>query len=376
VRARVAIYNSLRVIMRYKLCSATAAFTLALMVIMDVSGYACTTFIVGERDSQLFGRNYDWGFGDGYVIVNKKGVHKEAFKSRIDGENGQPATWTSRFGSVTFNQYGREFPQGGMNEAGLIVETMALSSTKFPASDSRPYLPNALLWRQYLLDTCSSVRDVIESDSKVRISYDASRGIGIHLQILDRDGNAAIIEFLEGKTVVYTDESLPVKALSNDTYQESLEYWKTGTSPIWDSGNSIERFTTAANFVQNQSTAISEPSLEQTFDYLGRVASHSTRWSIAYDNRGMKIHLRTDGNARIRTIDVAKFDFSCKTPVMALNINDNLAGDVTHNFQNYDPETNIRLVKTSFGKLGSRVQVPDRIVEFLGKYPQQCKCQE
>jgi choloylglycine hydrolase len=280
------------------------------------------------------------------------------------------------FGSVTFNQYGREFPQGGMNEAGLVVESMALKSTRFPAPDSRSYFPNALLYRQYLLDTCSSVKDVIESDSKVRISYDASKGIGIHLQILDRDGNAAIIEFLDGKTVVYTGESMPVRVLANDTYQESLEYWKRGMSPIWDSGNSIERFTTAANLVQNNAMALSKPSLEQTFDYLGRVASNSTRWSIVYDNRGMKIHLRTESNARVRTIDVAKFDFSCKTPVMALNINDNLAGDVTRNFQNYDPETNTQLVKTSNRKLGSRFRLPDQVLEFLGKYPQQCKCQE
>jgi penicillin V acylase-like amidase (Ntn superfamily) len=179
--------------MRYKLCGAVAAFTVVFMVIVHVSGYACTTFIVGERDSQLFGRNYDRGFGDGYVIANKRGVYKAAFKSGLDGENGQPAAWTSRFGSLTFNQYGREFPQGGMNEAGLVVETMALMCTRFPAPDSRPYFPSPLLWRQYLLDTCSSVRDVIESDSKVRISYDASKGIGIHLQILDREGNAAII---------------------------------------------------------------------------------------------------------------------------------------------------------------------------------------
>ena len=123
----------------------------------------------------------------------------------------------------------------------------------------------------------------------------------------------------------------------------------------------------------------SRPSLEQAFDILGRVASHRTRWSIVYDNRGMKIHLRTDGNARIRTIDVAKFDFSCETPVKALDINDNLAGDVTHNFQNYDPKANMRLVKTSLEKLRSRfrrLRVTDQAVKFIGTYPQQRKCQE
>lgn len=29
--------------------------------------------------------------------------------------------WTSRYASVTFNQWGREFPMDGMNEAGLVV---------------------------------------------------------------------------------------------------------------------------------------------------------------------------------------------------------------------------------------------------------------
>ena len=49
--------------MRYKLCGAVAAFTVVFMVIVHVSGYACTTFILGERDSQLFGRNYVPCFG-------------------------------------------------------------------------------------------------------------------------------------------------------------------------------------------------------------------------------------------------------------------------------------------------------------------------
>ena len=37
---------------------------------------------------------------------------------------GTPASWVSKYGSVTFNQYGRELPTGGMNEAGLVVETI------------------------------------------------------------------------------------------------------------------------------------------------------------------------------------------------------------------------------------------------------------
>jgi len=72
---------------------------------------------VRSKGRVLFGRNYDWNFGDGLIFVNKRGVAKTSSGS----ESPNPAKWISRYGSVTFNQYGRENPTGGMNEAGLVV---------------------------------------------------------------------------------------------------------------------------------------------------------------------------------------------------------------------------------------------------------------
>ena len=54
------------------------------------------------------------------------------------------ATWTAQYGSITFNQYGRELPTGGINEAGLVVESMALSEARYPEPDHRPYIGAAL----------------------------------------------------------------------------------------------------------------------------------------------------------------------------------------------------------------------------------------
>jgi choloylglycine hydrolase len=34
--------------------------------------------------------------------------------------DGKTISWISKYGSITFNQYGREFPTGGMNEKGLV----------------------------------------------------------------------------------------------------------------------------------------------------------------------------------------------------------------------------------------------------------------
>ena len=96
---------------------------LLLLFVREVT--ACTTFC--SREPLLFGKNYDWSLGEGLLIVNKREVQKEALTE------DRPARWTSRFGSVTFNQYGREFPNGGMNERGLVVELMWLDETEYPA---------------------------------------------------------------------------------------------------------------------------------------------------------------------------------------------------------------------------------------------------
>ena len=65
--------------------------------------------------------------------------------------DGNTISWVSQYGSITFNQYGKEFPTGGMNEKGLVVELMWLDGTIYPQPDERPAI-GVLQWIQYQLD--------------------------------------------------------------------------------------------------------------------------------------------------------------------------------------------------------------------------------
>jgi penicillin V acylase-like amidase (Ntn superfamily) len=56
---------------------------------------------------------------DGQVFVNKWGVKKTTFCSKNHKSNN-PVTWISKYGSITFTQYGCEFATSGINEAGLV----------------------------------------------------------------------------------------------------------------------------------------------------------------------------------------------------------------------------------------------------------------
>ena len=357
-------------------CCLVITFAIFCLFFIGTQAHSCTTFVIGDRDRQLFGRNYDFGFGDGYVMVNKRGVAKTAYPSISNDETGEVASWASQFGSVTFNQFGREFPQGGMNEAGLIIESMALRSTRYPQPDSRPYIRSPSLWRQYILDTCSTVKEVIDNDSQIRISYDASKGIGTHFLVLDRTGDAAIIEFIDGKMVVHTGDSLPIRVLTNNTYEDSLYYWQKKSSPLIDRWSSIQRFLTAATSVQACLSARRHSNPDFAFGILAAVSGWQTRWSIVYDNQNMRIYFRTDGNPGIREIDMKALDFSCRTPVKVLDLNNELTGDVTDKLIDYTPEMNINLTKVSFTKLGSMINIPPQIVEIWGTFPDGLKCGE
>ena len=113
-----------------KKCISTLACFVVFTFLAPLKGQTCTTFCLDHGDRPVFGRNYDWTVEDGLVIINKRGVTKASTLGRL--------AWTSKYGSATFNQYGREFPIGGMNEAGLVVESMVLLETEYPLSDTRP----------------------------------------------------------------------------------------------------------------------------------------------------------------------------------------------------------------------------------------------
>ena len=161
--------------LRYLALSAAVAVPLlASPPVLTPALVPCTTFCLPGSEGPVFGRNYDWGVGVANVTINKRGLKKTALVE--EGED--PAEWTSKFGSLTFNQYGHELPTGGMNEAGLVVEVMWLDETRFPTRDERKGLCE-LQWVQYQLDNCRNVEEVLATDSRIRPARRTSKNLHI-----------------------------------------------------------------------------------------------------------------------------------------------------------------------------------------------------
>ena len=126
-------------------------FCISFVCLIPQPSQACTTFCLDQGEQLVVGKNFDHQSGEGLVIVNKRGVSKTAMANREETGVSQPVSWTSQYGSITFTHLAREFPFGGINEAGLVVEIMLLTDTKYPSPDSRPYI-DSLQWVQYQLD--------------------------------------------------------------------------------------------------------------------------------------------------------------------------------------------------------------------------------
>jgi len=349
-------------------------FCTIFICLMPQAGKPCTNFFLDHKDQRLFGRSFDWHVGNALLMVNKRGVSKTALISKKSDQI--PAKWTSRYGSMTYNQIGRELPFGGINEAGLAVEELIFEKGEYPPSDSRPAIIK-YQWIQYQLDNFSLVEEVINSDTQLRIVKPGSGNV-LHYIVCDRRGDCAVIEFIGGKLVYHTKETMPVKVITNTyTYAQSVEYLSLHTGfggkfPIPTGTDGLHRFTRAANMIKKYDLKTSKSAVDYAFDILFNVKQYTTLWNIVYDIKNFRIYFRTSVNYLIRYLDLKSFDFSCAKPVKVLDINANFSGDVTNKFIDYTKEINRDLVE----KLKNFYNASAKKIEAIWLYPESTICND
>lgn len=353
---------------------------LFLCLIPQVS-QSCTTFCLDNGNQLVVGRNYDFSVGDCLVFVNKRDVSKIALS--LTQKNNILAQWTSTYGSVTFNPWGREFPSSGMNEAGLVVSAMGLRQTNYPVPDVRHEITH-WQWIQYQLDNFSLVKEVVRSDSQIRIP--PFKDLGFHYFVIDRKANCAVIEFLDGEMVHYFNEDIPAKVLTNNTYEDLIKFWTKGTVSSQKTYRSLERFVQASDMVEEYDPKNLKSAIDHAFDILKavelgeieevdgvRIATGpiATEWSIVYDIKNLHVYFRTLSNPSIRHFSFHIFDFSCSSPVKVLDIHNNLSGDISNKFMDYTYKINNNLLKTFFKKVPL---LSNKEIDIFSHYPESTVC--
>ena len=352
-----------------------SALILILFTLVSQTGQTCTTFSLVKDGQYIVGKNYDWHLGQGLLIVNKRGVSKQAMPG-MQPDPGQYAAWTSKYGSLTFNQYGREMPSGGINEAGLVVELMLLSGTNYPEPDARQAIKD-LQWIQYQLDNFSKVEEVLASDAHLRIL--PAEKPGLHFFTADITGGCAVIEFLEGKLIAHTHDTMTVKALTNHTYTESREFLKMhkgfgGQFPITRGESSLKRFLYTAKMLKDPNWQGHGSAVDFAFDVLKNVSQSSTKWNIVYDQGRRCIYFRTSINRDIKYVNLGNFDFSCSMPVKVFDLSADLSGNISDEFLDYSRQLNLDLIRYATNGTSFMRNLPDHFLLQRARYPESTHC--
>jgi len=229
-------------------------------------------------------------------------------------------TWESRYGSLIFFQADLLQPIGGMNEAGLVVEQTSLDGTLYPDPPGVPAIGEQQLV-EYLLDTCQDVHEALLAMHEVTIQ---SSGCPVHLFLVDRLGDMAVVEFLDWRMHIYRGSDLPLPILTNLSYPEALASIKRIPEPPAELATEAEQralasFDLAACLWNAFQSAPVHPR-RQAFAALDRLAGPDSTCQCVYDPPGLCVYLRMANQDERQEIRLEELDFSPGQPFKIIPI--------------------------------------------------------
>jgi hypothetical protein len=171
-------------------------------------------------------------------------------------------------------------------------------------------------WMQYVLDNFSTVDEVIANTERVSID-----GWEWHFFVADASGKTAVIEFLEGRPIIHTGESMPVPLVANSVYSQAVEWLELhegfgGSAPVHQSLREFPRFIYGAKILQEY---LDQDPVEYSFGIL-EAMSQSVRWSIAFDVSRSRVYFKTNVNEELRWFDFGPEDFGGEGDPLAMDI--------------------------------------------------------
>lgn len=288
--------------------------TIYILSIWVQTAYPCSSFVLKNGKTVLLGKNFDWTLDQGLILKNVRNTHKVAYYTH----DGTPASWTSKYGSITFNQNGKEMPYGGMNEKGLVVEMLWMDETQFNISEDKAYL-NELEWIQYQLDNFHSIDEVIANIESFKVYPIQGK---IHYLLADTHGKSVIIEYVDKKPKIYLKGTNSCQAITNKPVEYSEKYI--------DNSKGIPKKNTSTTYryhiLEKQIRKLLAPddfSETTAFKMLKNVSIpdgvFKTVWSVVYNLEYKTISFSSYSHKKIKQIDLNKIDFEQKISYFNIN---------------------------------------------------------
>jgi penicillin V acylase-like amidase (Ntn superfamily) len=318
----------------------------------SVPGKACSAFLLTGKDYHVVGFNENWKTMPGMIVINKRDVLKRniSWQNLTTDQLRPDKQWTSKFGSVTFNLLGYDFPCYGVNEKGLFLVELYLEETTKVYNPKQPNMFWAQ-WIQYQLDHYQSVEEVVDHlNDGPNIDW-WPNAAGSHFFLTDAKGNAATIALLNGKYTVLTNKEMPMPLLCNNHYPKDLaaarKFDFLGGNKKFDpdqNKNWEDRYNRAYYMLKNY-TYDKKP-VDYAWNILNSI--YPGEWQTVIDTKNMNLYFRSDLKKEVKTIDISKLDFSKNASIKYLDIHTDEKGTVNGYFQNLTVAKNNRYVEKGF----------------------------
>ena len=373
------VYYTSRFVISYLILILSVCTIEHATISFEKSVLACTA--THNKKNGIMLKSYDWHDGAGVLYFNPKGIKRYTFphESLRGKQSGQSLahSWYSRFASVSFNQYGRGFPNGGINERGLAIEVLWLNETEYVEQDQRPYL-NELEWVQYVLDTCETVEQIEALLTKVRISPIHGQ---VHYFFCDQGGHCGALEFIKGDIKFYLNE-LQVPSLTNHSYEQSMAYAKQqkiheserSSQVNQDNRGSLARFLSAQELAKSKAIT----SLQLGLEALEQVEIKGyTKWQIAYDLKHLKLAFKMSNSSKIRRVDFSHLvgrlkALSSSTEGCSAIMSYSLSGKEDGALSSFFAPPIFKQERAHLRQRFARLKLPQQLADALATHGKQC----
>lgn len=141
-------------------------------------------------------------------------VYPQGTKDISNPSGKNVLSWTGKYGYVTVNQssIAKNLASEGVNEQGLAIHMLYMGETKQAPIDKQKPVIDSFSWTHYVLANYKTVNEVLQHINEYQIhTYPIKFGneeiiFPLHFALEDKTGNSAVIEFINGKLTIHTQQ--------------------------------------------------------------------------------------------------------------------------------------------------------------------------
>ena len=327
-------------------------------IVMSSPNYACTAITLKAEDGDLLtGRTMEWGLFDfnGEIRVIPKNY---SFTGNTP-DNKPGLKWSTKYGMAGISIFNKDAFTSGINEKGLVVALLyhpgfAKYAKYDPNKADKTMGP--LDVPIFLLTTCETIQEVREAMKNIKVAPVIEPVLKIpppvHFIISDQKGNQIVIEFRNGKVIIY---DAPLGVLTNDPFYDwhitnlrnylflkpnnipDIKIKDLNFAPLGAGSGFLGMpgdFTPPSRFVRAtylsstaRKTSNGPETLYEMFQILDNFnvpltpeeaeknpkMRSDTQWTVVYDTKNLVIYYHTQNNRRVREVNLNKINFTASS---------------------------------------------------------------